>query len=109
MYIVTRKGSPPEMYQSLQGAVQEAVKIQKPSCWVWKVEVTRLGTLKRIEIAREEIQETGVKGIACIKNRFRQDQSEPADGQIYFANVEGRLKFLVYRREEEGEEVVKHD
>lgn len=105
MYIVTRKESLPIAYQDLGQAVQEAVKQPEPLCWIWKVEVTRLGTLKRIEVAREEIEATGIDGIFCIRNRSGRDQTEPIDGQVYFATIAGKLEFLVYRREENGKEV----
>lgn len=104
MYVITRKRTLPIFCQSLEEAVGEAVKIQKPSCWIWKIEVTRLGTLKRIEVTREEIQKTKIEGIYCIENRFSRDQTEPAEGQVYFTARADKIMFLVYHQQGRGEE-----
>lgn len=104
MYIITRKRALPVFCQGLDEAVREAVKIQKPICWIWKMEATRLGTLKRIEVAREEIQKTKIDGIFCIGNRSGRDQAEPAEGQVYFTSQADKIMFLVYRQQGRGGE-----
>ena len=104
MYIITRKGVLPIFCETLERAVLEAIKIFKPPCWIWKVEASRVGTLKKIEVDREEIQKLNIGGIYCILNRSKADQGEPAEGQIYFSSQEDRIAFLVYHRQTGGKE-----
>lgn len=69
-----------------------------PPCWVWRLEVSRVGTLKRIEVPREEIQGTRADGIWCIRNRFEKDDLQPVDGQLFFTQVDGDVHVLEYRQ-----------
>ena len=97
MYIVTRKGATPSIHDNLVEATQAAVKISDPPCWIWQVEVSQIGTLKRTAVAREEIQSTRVEGIWCIQNRSQQED-RPAEGQLYFTQTANQVKVLEYRR-----------
>jgi hypothetical protein len=96
MYLITRRGSGLSAHQSLTQAVQAAIKVLDPPCWIWRLEVSRLGTLKRVEVPREEIQRTRIEGIGCIQNRFEKDNLEPVDGQLFFSQAGGDLQILVY-------------
>ena len=96
MYIITRKGEQPSMHQDLRTATQEAVKTTEPPCWIWRLSASRLGTLKRIEVPREDIQRTGVDGLWCIRNRSQHEDLKPADGQLYIDQNKGQV--LEYRR-----------
>jgi hypothetical protein len=98
MYIVTRRGLAPSVYSGLAEAVRAATQVTDPPCWIWRLEVSRLGTLKRIEVAREEIQGTGVENIWCIQNRFERDAFDPVDGQLFFSQSGGELQILEYRQ-----------
>ena len=96
MYIVTRKGSGLSVHQSLAQAVRAAIRVPDPPSWIWKLAVSRLGTLKRVEVPREEIQKTGIDRIWCIQNRSEKDDLAPVDGQLYFSQTGGDLQILIY-------------
>ena len=98
MFIVTRKGELSQ-HPNLGEAVQVAVRMPDSPCWIWCLEVTRLGTLRRVEVPFEEIQETGIEGLQSIRNRCRQDLVEPVDGQLFFTQAGREVKVLEYRRE----------
>ena len=108
MYILTRKGIEPSVYPDLVEATQAAVKVTDPPCWIWRLEASRLGTLKRIEVPREEIQDVQIDGIRCIRNHFQQDIREPVDGQLFFSQANGQIKVLEYRRGKEGGKELPH-
>ena len=82
MYVVSRRGHDLTVHPGLIEAVRAATQVSDLPCWIWRLEVSRLGTLKRIEVPREEIQSTGIEGIWCILNRFEKDTSDPVDGQL---------------------------
>jgi len=104
MYIVTRKGFDLSAHQSLAQAVRAAIRVPDPPSWIWKLEVTRLGTLKRVEVPREEIQKTGIDRIWSVLNRSEKDDWEPVDGQLYFSQTGGDLQILVYGQEGERQQ-----
>jgi hypothetical protein len=104
MYIVTRKGSGLSVHQSLAQAVRAAIRVPDPPSWIWKLGVSRLGTLKRVEVAREEIQGTGIEGTCSIQNRSEKDDLAPVDGQLYFSQTGGDLRILVYGQGEERQQ-----
>ena len=101
MYIVTRRGCDLSLHTNLAEAVRAATQVSDPPCWIWCLEVTRIGTLKRIEVPREEIQSTGIEGIWCIRNRFEKETSDPVDGQLFFSQVGGQVQILEYRQGEQ--------
>lgn len=106
MYILTRKGTEPSVYPNLVEATRAAVKVTDPPCWIWRLEASRLGTLKRIEVPREEIQDIQAEGIRCIQNRYQQDIREPVDGQLFFSQTNVQIKVLEYHRGEKvGKEI----
>ena len=98
MYIVSRRGHDLTVHPGLIEAVRAATQVSDPPCWIWRLEVSRLGTLKRVEVAREEIQSTGFENIWCIRNRFEQDTSDPVDGQLFFSQAGDRVQILEYRQ-----------
>ena len=98
MFVVTRKGATPSIHHSLIEATRAAVKITDSRCWIWRLEVTRLGTLKRFEVAWEDIKSTRIEGISCIQNRLHQKDLEPVDGQLYFTQDDGQIKVSEYCR-----------
>jgi hypothetical protein len=98
MYIVTRRNHDLTVHPGLVEAVRAATQISDPPCWIWRLEVSRLGTLKRIEVPREDIQSTGVENTWCIRNRFEEETSDPVDGQLFFSQVGGQVQILEYRQ-----------
>jgi hypothetical protein len=98
MYIVTRRGHDLTAHPGLMEAVRSATQVSDPPCWIWRLEVSRLGTLKRIEVPREDIQSTGVENTWCIRNRFEEETSDPVDGQLFFSQVGGQVQVLEYRQ-----------
>jgi hypothetical protein len=104
MYVVSRRGHDLTVHPGLIEAVRAATQVSDPPCWIWRLEVSRLGTLKRIEVPREEIQSTGVEYIWCIRNRFEKDTSDPVDGQLFFSQVGGQVQILEYRQAEQPQQ-----
>ena len=101
MYIVTRRGCDLSLHTSLEEAVRAATEVTDPPCWIWRLEVSRLGTLKRVEVPREDIQSTGVEDIWCIRNRLEEETSDPVDGQLFFTQAGGQVQILEYRQAEQ--------
>ena len=98
MYIVSRRGHDLTVHPGLIQSVRAATQVSDPPCWIWRLEASRLGTLKRIEVPREDIQSTGVENTGCIRNRFQEDTAGPVDGQLFFSQAGGQVQILEYRQ-----------